>query len=89
MKHLSNFYVVDSLTESVVGSFKAINFDMAKKILDESYKKSDKLQQIGDSLKLYRDDCVIDVAYETYDEVLEHCVPAHWTLVTLEDNEHE
>ena len=52
MKKVFKYYVVDSLTESVVGSFFALNGDVAIKVLAESYKNNDKLKQIAESLKL-------------------------------------
>ena len=85
MKKVFKYYVVDSLTESVVGSFFALNKDVANKILIESYKKNDKLQQIGDSLKLvYDTNCYTEL--ETYQEVMDVCLDTKWIPVEIPSN---
>ena len=69
MKKVCKYYVLDSLTESVVGSFFALNDDVAKKVVIESVKSNEKLKQLGDSLKVIKDLTYV-FEYETYDEVM-------------------
>lgn len=85
MKKVFKYYVVDTLTESVVGSFFALNKDVADKILTESYKKNNKLQQVGDSLKLvYDSNCYTEL--ETYEEVMAVCLSTNWVPVEIPSN---
>ena len=86
MKHLTKFYVVDSLTESVIGSFDAISVDVAKKIVDETYKTNDKLKMVKDNIVLYYSPCVFDVC-ETYDEIKDCCTDSKWQVVEVLKNE--
>jgi len=83
MKKMFTYFVIDTLTESVVGNFSAINSDVAKKILDSTFKSNEKLQFSRDSLKLvYIPDAIL--MPETFDEVIEASIDAKWIPVEVE-----
>ena len=85
MKKVFKYYVVDSLTESVVGSFFALNGDVAIKVIAESYNNNDKLKQIAESLKLvYYPNCYTEL--ETFDEVMDVCIDVKWTPIEMPSN---
>ena len=83
MKKFSRYYLVDTLTESIIGSFNAISSDMARKIVEETYNSNEKLNIGKESHRLMRS-LIIDEAPETYDEVMSVCVDAKWQPVTLD-----
>lgn len=82
MKKFYKYYVVDSVSESIVGSFDAINFDMACMILKKGVLENPKFKDFSEQLVLYRDKSAIEV-FETYDEVvnaLEAFLPESWKI---------
>ena len=48
------YYVVDPISETVVGTFPAINDDMAKRIVSKSFETNKNLESIKDVFKVYR-----------------------------------
>jgi len=84
MKQLYKYYVCDSLTESIVGSFYALNKKIAQKVVDETIKSNDKVKAIGDSLVVYRSLPYV-TEYETYNEVVEYCNNDCWNAIPNEE----
>ena len=72
MKNYRDYYVVDTISETVVGSFRAVSDIMAKKILSESIEKNEKLGPMKDSIKLYSAEQPV-LFCETFDEICESC----------------
>jgi len=72
MKNYRDYYVVDTISETVVGSFRAVSDTMAKKILDESIDKNEKLGSFKDGIKLYSAEQPV-LFCETFDEICESC----------------
>ena len=66
------YYVVDPISESIVGSFSAINDDMAKRIITKSFEVNKNLESIEDVYKVYRFPSPV-TSSETYDEVVKNC----------------
>lgn len=69
MKSFYSYYLVDTLSETIVSGFSAISDDVARKMVYEALKKNPVYQDMEDSLKLYRSGELFDVA-ETYSEVV-------------------
>lgn len=67
MKTFFTYYVVDTLTESIVTSFEAISDDMARFIYNKLLSENEKVKSVGEFLKVYRGSDRF--VAETYDEV--------------------
>lgn len=71
MKTLFNYYIVDSVAESVVGGFQAPNGVMAKRIFSEMIDNNDKLKKYPDSYELRCEMHSVSVP-ETFQDVLDN-----------------
>lgn len=67
MKSFYSYYLVDTLSETIVSGFSAISDHAARKMVYEALKKNPVYQDMADCLKLYRSGELFDVA-ETYSE---------------------
>lgn len=79
MKTIFKFYVVDSIAESIIGSFEAVSLDMAKMIMKKSILDNEKLKDSVDQFVLYKDPFGINVC-ETFNEVKD-------TLVAVDNHD--
>lgn len=68
MKYYFSYYLVDSLSETIVGSFNAISDDVAGKMVKATIQKNKDLADIVPWLMLIRSEVYFPVC-ETYDEV--------------------
>lgn len=78
MKQLYKYYVCDSLTESIIGSFYALNDKVAEKVVEETINSNEKVKMVGESLVVRRSPTFV-CEYETYNEVVEYCNIDFWT----------
>lgn len=70
MKYFYSYYLVDTLSETIISGFSAISPEAARKMVYEAIKKNPVYKDMEDCLKLYCSHNLFDVA-ETFDEVLD------------------
>lgn len=68
MKSFYSYFLVDTISETIISGFSAISDMAARKMVYEALKKNPVYKDMSDSLRLYRSVSSFCVA-ETYDEV--------------------
>lgn len=70
MKTFYSYFLVDTLSETIISGFSAISDMHARKMVYEALKKNPVYKDMSDSLMLYRSAALYNVP-ETYDEAVD------------------